>query len=195
MTCIIGMVDKKNDCVWIGGDSLGSNGFTKEVQQQPKIFKHEVFKNVIMGGTTTFRHLDILRYDETLFNEVDFYKKTELDHKYMVTKFIPNIMKAFKDGVLDTEEKNRGGNFIIGAGNKLFEIQEDYSVLEPKSGFVSVGCGEYAAHASLFTTENTDLTIPERIQLALCAAEFCCCGVQRPFKIINTKDEAEIVIS
>ena len=28
MTCIVGFVDKKNDCVWMGADSLGSNGYT-----------------------------------------------------------------------------------------------------------------------------------------------------------------------
>ena len=43
MTCIIGFVDKKNDCVWMGADSLGSNGYTKSVNTQPKVFHHDVF--------------------------------------------------------------------------------------------------------------------------------------------------------
>lgn len=31
MTCIVGFVDKINNGVWIGGDSLGSNGYSKSV--------------------------------------------------------------------------------------------------------------------------------------------------------------------
>lgn len=194
MTCIIGMIDKKNDCVWMGADSLGSDGFTKAIQSQPKVFRNKVFTNVVMGSTCTFRHIDLLKYSEELFNEADFYKETELDHEYMVTKFIPKVIKLFKDGIPSIEEIERGGNFLVGAKNQLFEIQGDYSVLQPSNGFCAVGCGEYAAEASLFTTEGMRIEIPERIQIALKAAESCCCGVQRPFKIINTKDNEEIVI-
>lgn len=194
MTCIIGMVDKENDCVWMGADSLGSNGFTKTIQEPPKVFKNKIFSNVVMGSTSTFRHIDLLKYSEDLFAEADFYKNTDLSHEYMVTKFVPNIMKLFKEGLPSYDEKERGANFLVGAKNKLFEIQCDYSVLQPQTGFCSVGCGEYAAEASLFTTENMDIPVPERITLALKAAESCCCGVQRPFKIINTKDSTEIII-
>lgn len=194
MTCIIGMIDKKNDCVWIGGDSLGSNGFTKAVESQPKIFRNKIFKNVVMGSTSTFRHIDLLKYSDTLFNELDLYKDTKLDHEYMVTKFVPNIIQLFKDGLISESETNRGANFIVGAKNKLFEVQCDYSVLEPERGFTAVGCGEYAANASLFTTEGMKMSIPDRIKLALQSAESCCCGVQRPFLIMNTKDDKIITI-
>ena len=194
MTCIIGMIDKENDCVWIGGDSLGSNGYTKATQSQPKIFKNKIFKNVAMGSTGTFRHIDLLKYSDKLFDEIDMYKNTELNHEYMVTKFIPNVITLFKEGIIDSDEKNRGGNFIIGAGNKLFEIQTDYSVLEPLLGFCSVGSGEDIAMGSMITTKDMGLTVPQRIELALKAAEECSCGVQRPFTIINTKDEEIIVI-
>ena len=33
------------------------------------------FTNVLIGGTTTFRHLDLLKYSESLFDEIDWYKK------------------------------------------------------------------------------------------------------------------------
>jgi len=195
MTCIIGYLDKKNDCVWIGGDSLGSNGYTKAVEQQPKVFRNEIFKNVIMGSTSTFRHIDLLKYTPDLFNEIDFYKNTTLDHKYMVTKFVPKIITLFKNGLVSESEQNRGANFIIGAGNRLFEVQQDYSVLVPELGFCSVGCGEYVAMGSLLTTQNDDIDIPTKIEIALSAAENYCCGVQRPFRIINSKDEKEIIIT
>lgn len=194
MTCIIGMLDKKNDCVWMGGDSLGSNGLTKTVQSSPKIFKNKVFTNVVMGSTSTFRHIDLLKYSKDLFDEVDFYKNTIIDHEYMVTHFVPKVITLFDKGFICSNIEDKGGNFIVGAKNRLFEIQVDYSVLEPESGFVSVGCGKNSAIASMFTTEGMKLDIPKRIELALMSAEYSCCGVQRPFRIINTKDDTEIII-
>ena len=195
MTCIIGYVDKKENCVWMGADSLGSNGFTKSVENQPKVFKNSIFKNIIMGSTSTFRHIDLLKYSDKLFEEIDWYKKTELDHKYMVTKFIPNLIKLFDEGIKSEIDKAKGANFIIGVGTKLFEIQQDYSVLEPLDEYASVGCGEYAAFGSLYSTKNLDISISEKIKIALESAEHHICGVQRPFRIINTKDDKEIVIS
>ncbi len=195
MTCIIGFVDKENDCVWIGADSLGSNGVTKTVNKNPKIFHNEIIKCVIIGGTTSFRHLDLLKYSITLFSEIDVLKHTEIDHKYMATQFIPNAIELFDKGIKDNAPESKGANFIVGVKNKLFEIQGDYSVLEPNDGITAVGCGESHAMGSLYTTfRNTDMTIPKKIEIALEAAEHYCCGVQRPFRIINTKDEIEIII-
>lgn len=195
MTCIIGIIDKENDCVWIGGDSLGSDGHTKAVESQHKVFRNKEFRNVIMGSTSTFRHIDLLKYSNKLFDEIDTYKNPRLDHEYMVTKFIPNVITLFKDGLISELEINRGASFIVGAKNKLFEIQNDYSVLEPSLGFCSVGCGFAVAMGSMTTTKDMDMTIPKRIELALKSAEECCCGVQRPFVIMNTKDEEIIVIN
>lgn len=194
MTCIIGYIDKKNDCTWIGGDSLGSDGFIKAVQTPSKVFRNKTFDNVVMGSTSTFRHIDLLKYSDKLFDEIDMYKKVELNHEYMVTKFIPKLITLFKEGMVCEAEIDRGANFLIGADNKLFEIQGDYSVLEPTLGFTAVGCGEYSAMGSLVTTKDMDMSIEDKIRLALESAEQNCCGVQRPFKIINTKDDKEIII-
>lgn len=196
MTCIIGYLDKKNDCVWMGCDSLGSNGYTKSVEHQAKAFKNSVFDDVVIGSTSTFRHIDLLKYSKDLFDEIDKYKGTEIDHEYMVTKFIPRVMSLFQNGIKSEAEADRGANFIVGAKNKLFEIQHDYSVLEPELGFCAVGCGEAVAMGSLLTTNKMadNLTVPKRIEMALEAAEQYCCGVQRPFRIINTKDDTVIDI-
>lgn len=192
MTCIIGFVDKENDCVWMGADSLGSNGYTKSVNTQHKVFHHDVFKNVIMGSTTTFRHIDLLKYSENLFPEIDFYKKKEIDHKYMVKTFIPNLITLFRNNIPSESETNRGANFLLGAKNQLFEVQNDYSVLVPEHGFTAVGCGENVAMGSLITTTNyfsDNLSPVDHILFALRATADVCCGVQGPFVIINTMND------
>ncbi len=195
MTCIIGYFDKENDSVWIGGDSLGSNGYTKAVQNSSKVFRNDTLKDVIMGSTSTFRHIDLLKYSENLFDKLETYEPPEINHKYMVTKFIPKVRSLFKDGICFENDMNKGATFIIGAKNKLFKIQDDYSVLEPQLGFCSVGCGEDIAMGSLITTKDMDMDIPKKIELALSSAEQHSCGVQRPFRIINTVTEEEIIIN
>lgn len=166
LTCIIGFTDRENNISWIGGDSLGSDGYIKATEMPSKVFRNETFTNVLIGGTTTFRHLDLLKYSESLFDEIDWYKKANIDHKYMVTKFIPKVIELFKDGIIGEPETKRGGNFIVATPGKIFEVQPDYSVLEPELGICSVGCG----------------------------AEQYCCGVQRPFRILCTDGSDEIVI-
>lgn len=194
MTCIIGFTDRKSGASWIGGDSLGSNGYVKSVEMPAKVFRNELFKNVLIGGTTTFRHLDLLKYSEDLFDEIDSLKKTEIDHKFMVTKFIPKVIKLFEDGVVGEEKKDRGGNFIVVTPHRVFEVSNDYSVLEPESGMCAVGSGNEVAMGSLLTTQNMDIAPPDRIILALEAAEQYCCGVQRPFRILCTDGREEIVV-
>lgn len=196
MTCIIGMLDKENDCVWMGADSLGSNGYSKSVERHPKVFRYKERDDTIMGSTSTFRQIDLLKYDTTLFDKCDKYENKEVDHEYMVTKFIPKLQKLFEDGGIE-ETKNgikSAGNFLIGIKNQLFEVQSDYSVLSSIDGYSSVGCGEDFAVGSLYTTEKTELSCSERIIKALESAEHHSPGVQRPFIILNTKDDKVITI-
>ena len=194
MTCIIGFADRKNNVSWIGGDSLGSNGYTKSTEMPSKVFRNDVFNNVLIGGTTTFRHLDLLKYSDGLFSEIEWYKGTEVDHKFMVTKFVPRVISLFKDGIVSETETNKGGNFIVATPGKIFEVQDDYSVLEPELGMCAVGCGEDVAMGSLLTTKDFDMSPEERVIKALEAAERYCCGVQRPFHILCTDGRDEIII-
>ena len=194
MTCIIGFADSGNGVSWIGADSLGCDGRTKSSEMPPKVFRNETLPAVLLGGTTSFRHLDLLKYAENLFDEIDLYKKTEIDHKFMVTKFIPRVISLFKDGVVGEDEKERGGNFLVAVPGRLFEVQSDYSVLEPELGLCAVGCGEEVAMGSLLTTEAMDMPPRERIVIALEAAERYCCGVQRPFRVLCTDGSDEIII-
>lgn len=184
----------------MGGDSLGSDGYSQAVNLAGKVFHNDILNNVVIGGTSTFRHLDLLKYSKNLFPEVDKYKlekgEITIDHKYMVTSFIPNVIALFQSGVVSEVDKNRGGNFLIGINGSLFEIQTDYSVLEPQDCYSAVGCGELCAKGSLYTTTKymkDNLTPKEHILYALEAAEKTMCGVKRPFVIINSKGEKEII--
>ena len=95
-------------------------------------------------------------------------------------------------GLSASQKQKRGGNFIVATPGKIFEVQPDYSVLEPELGICSVGCGEDVAMGSLITTLDFDMTPQEKIIKALEAAEQYCCGVQRPFRILCTDGSDEV---
>ena len=47
MTCIIGFTDKERGVSWIGGDSLGSNGYTKSSELSANVRKEAM---ITMNG-------------------------------------------------------------------------------------------------------------------------------------------------
>ena len=49
MTCIVGVLDKKEDCVYIGADSLGSNGYHQ------LLFKSGNSIGAAIGGNSTIK--------------------------------------------------------------------------------------------------------------------------------------------
>lgn len=201
MTCIVGFTDKKNNVTWMGGDSLGSNGYSQDLNLAGKVFHNDILTNVVVGGTSTFRHLDLLKYSKNLFPEVDKYKlekkEITIDHKYMVTSFIPNVIALFQTGIVSETDKDRGGNFLIGINGNLFQVQPDYSVLETPECYDAVGCGALSAKGSLYATtkNNPDFTPEQHILCALEAAEKAMCGVKRPFIVINSNGESKTIIN
>lgn len=187
MTCIVGLVD--NGITYLGGDSLGSNGWSKTVYTQRKVFHSEDTKELIIGLSGTF-NFQALEY-EKLLNETKLLKG-EIDRKYLITEFIPNLKTIVnkynsnknKDG-LDQME----GSLLFGYKDTLFEIQCDYSLLESTNKYLSCGSGEYFALGSLASTEGMSLKPIERIHKALQAASKFDSGVAPPFYIINTEND------
>lgn len=185
MTAVVGFVDKKTGNVWVGADSCASNGTNKYINAAPKVFRSRKEPWIVMGGTTSFRHLDLLQYASDLF---DGCGKT-LTHQFMVESFVPRVIKLFQDGVVSEEKEDRGGSFIVAAPGKLFAVQEDFSVIECLEGIHAVGQGAEVALGSLVTTLDMDNFLPrDKVLLALRAAEHLCTGVNGPFNILCVSD-------
>lgn len=186
MTCIVGLLD--NGVTYMGGDSLGSNGYSKMVRRDRKIFKLKDTPNAIAGYTTSYRMGQLLMYSNGLIDKRD---EPNINHEYMVTHFIPNVIKIFENGGFnktDNGEKS-GGIFLVAYKDKLFKIESDYQVAEAIEKYNACGCGEDFALGSLKTTEDMDLTPIERIHLALQSASKFAVGVAPPFYIINTDND------
>lgn len=156
MTCIIAHNDGVSS--FIAGDKLGSNGFTKTVQTEPKVFEKEFIKLhddgltrtkevMALGYTTSFRMGQLLNYNLNLPEQ----DASQTFSQYLVLKVIPIIRQMFKEewGARDASQDVGGGQFIILHNHTIYEVQEDFSVLQPKTRITAVGSGTYHAIAAM----------------------------------------------
>lgn len=169
MTCIIAYTDGKQS--FIAGDKLGSNGFTKSIQTEPKVFEKEFIKIdetglnrtkevMAMGYTSSFRMGQLLTYNLELPEQ----KGNQSFSQYLVLEVIPRIRSLFKEewGARDTSQDVGGGQFIILHNHTIYEVQGDFSVLQPKTQITAVGSGTYHAIAAMqaFIEVQSESKIP-----------------------------------
>jgi ATP-dependent protease HslVU (ClpYQ) peptidase subunit len=174
MTCIVGIVESGQ--VWIGGDSVGSDGWVNVSRSDPKVFHNGDF---LIGFTSSFRMGQLLRYSFTppvIGEDQDVFG-------YMVTSFVNSMRECFKAGgfARKESEEEKGGQFLVGYRGRLFEICSDYQVGEIADGYDAVGCGYQVALGSLYSTCGA--MSADRVRIALEAAEKFCGMVRSPFVV------------
>ena len=205
MTCIIGYLDRISNTGYIAGDSARCNF---ETGYQDTVFHSKVFisvshPDILIGATTSFRHIDLLKY----YDIFEGLKSSEnLDHLFMVKNVVPRVHDLF--GNCWTGESNNGANVIIVTPHALFEIQPDYSVISPSTNYTAVGIGAPYAMASLHTSDihpridrlsyNEYLDkhserIEEDIAVAMKCAEKYVVGVHAPFLMLSTDGHHKIL--
>lgn len=181
MTCIVALKHKNK--IYMGADTYGSNGYTgSSYISNPKCFITDEF---IIGCTTSFRIIDLLRY------ELHVPKVHDDEHndpdKFMRTHFIKAVRKCLKDNGFITINNNKesAGNFLVGYRGNIYEILNDFAVLNKPEYGSSVGSGELAACGSLWTTRNMKMKPTERIKAALESAVAVNSGVRGPFIMLE----------
>jgi ATP-dependent protease HslVU (ClpYQ), peptidase subunit len=196
MTCIVGLADRGT--VWIGRDSAGtSDSGIQTIHTDRKVFLlnppdqpeyNEKKPTIAMGGTTSYRFLDLLQYKL----EVPLYDPTMPPKKYLVTAFVDAIRACLKSSGYDKKDEGeeQGGVCILGWQGKLYHIFDDYQVGEPIIGYHAVGGGASIALGAMFATQNQDLSPENRIQIALQAAAMICSSVRPPFIIEKIESKA-----
>ncbi|MFA5489194.1 MAG: hypothetical protein WC284_08245 [Candidimonas sp.] len=181
MTCIVGIAH--DGIVYIGGDSCWSNYWIRSIHDdQPKIFKNG---QTVIGSTGSSRMCDLLKYK---FSAPRYIDGDDIDD-YLRTTFIDSVIDCFrKNGFLSNSDDGtyKGGNFIVGIKNRLFEIQSDFSVLNCPSWGCASGSGYISAMGSLHTTRYHKNPI-QRVFLALDASSNISSGVSGPFIYTSTE--------
>lgn len=195
MTCIVGVLDKKEDCVYVSADSLGSNGYHQLLFKNRKVFKAKDNTNVLMAISGDYKLQNILSVEDNLIEEIK-HLKNEVNFEHIVKYTSLKIMNlADKYYCLRNKEGDRsiGGDVIFAYKNQLYIIECNGQVMEPEDEYIAGGSGGDFSIAVL--SQNTDKPTIDRIKEALEAAEKHGCGIKRPFYIMNTKNDEIITIN
>jgi len=179
MTCIVGLVDKKN--VWMGCDSAGVANWTLIIRSDKKVFRNGPY---LLGFTESFRMGQLLQYTF----KPPSYAGNNI-HRFIATTFVDAVRELLSKGGVSTKINNeeRGGTFLIGFRGTLLKIYSDYQVQESSDHWDACGSGEDTAHGSLFTSRTWSPR--KRILTALRAAEHSNVGVRGPFRVYCLKKE------
>lgn len=192
MTCIVGITDGKN--VWIGGDSAGVEGVNLTMHADEKVFRRIGEPNIvwIFGFTTSFRMGQLIHYDLCL-PKIEEDDRLDL-HRFMVKKFIPALKDCLSAGGWQAkkDEREQGGQFIVGILGELFSIEDDYQVGKPARQYHAVGSGASVALGALYASKRSKQNAKRRILIALEAAEAFNTGVRGPFKILEIGTERSV---
>lgn len=189
MTCIVGLVSEGK--VFIGGDSAGARSTSDWVPSdyievaEPKVFASS---EMVIGYTTSFRMGQLLKHSL----KVPSVKTDDL-MSYLCVDFVDAVRECMRVGGFGKIKDVRSeevGVFLVGLRGRLFQIQDDFAVIESTCGYDSVGCGANYAKGALFASRGTILSVlvhsaTDRIQMALRAAEEHSAGVRAPFRIMS----------
>jgi ATP-dependent protease HslVU (ClpYQ) peptidase subunit len=182
MTAIAGMVAANGD-VYIGADSAGvdTNSLDITVRSDDKVFL--VGDRFLIGGTTSFRMLQILQY------KLDIPAQTikQTDMEYMVCTFIDAVKKCFKDDNFES----KATHFLVGYKGVLYTIFANWQVGVAANQFDACGCGAPYVLGAMFANEK--LKPEDRIRKSLLAAATFSAGVCGPFKVLKLPSEKSLV--
>lgn len=180
MTVIAGVVDGGK--VWMGCDSLGSNGWLHAWNlRDKKIFTVGPF---LVGTCGTPRVAQLLRYKLGLQDD-----SRKSAHEFMCVDFVDRIRQILGENGAKRQENSVDetpsySSMLVGYRGELFTVQGDFQVCQRKEPFDAVGCGADYALASLYeTTGLKDCTPKKRIERALKCAEVFSAGCRGPFTV------------
>lgn len=187
MTCIVGFVHQNQfgqKQVYMGGDSSGLSGWDLTQRKDPKVF---YVGKVVIGFTSSFRMGQILQHS---FVPPDRTPGEDL-YQYMCTRFIDEVRKVLHTKGF-TERKNdreEGGQFLVGIEGRLFNVGSDFQVGENIHGFDAIGCGgSQAVGALAVLSALPNLAAKDVVLNALKIAEVFSGGVRGPFNVVSTMD-------
>jgi hypothetical protein len=144
--------------------------------------------NAVIGYTSSFRMGQLLMYGTGLIDSRDAFQN-KIDHEYLVTKFIPNVIQLFENGGYSrtTNGEKSGGSFLFCYKDKLYQISSDFQFGESIWKYDACGSGEDFALGSLHSTEDKIDDPVIRVRMALQAASQFSVGCAPPYYILNTR--------
>lgn len=176
MTCIVGIAHEGK--IILGADSAGVGGLDLRIRKDRKVFLNG---ELILGGTSSFRMLQLLQFNLTPPPIIEGQEP----FAYAVKALVPEIRSTLKTGGYATVVNGRdeGGIFIVGFRGCLFTVHSDFQVAECIDDITAVGCGEGYAMGAMHALAGADPMV--RLQAGLDAAATFSAGVSGPFHFVE----------
>lgn len=182
MTCIVGIAHE--GAIYLGGDSIASNLYNADIVAQPKVFARD---GLVFGYTSSFR------FGQLLEHALDVPARLADER---TEAFVFRLCNAIRDCLREhgwmgkSEDRDAGGEAIVGVDGRLFVVQADFAAVESRRGFAAVGSGEgFALGALVATADWTDHR--HRVVTALRAAATLAAHVRPPFTVITVPKGGE----
>lgn len=156
MTVIVGLKTDKE--VFLASDSAGSNSYVKD-DYGSKLFIKKLKRSyqkpidIAIGFTDCYRAGAVLGH---IFEPPCWNLDTPLT-TYLNSSFISALKQTFRENEVLLEKQNElpvGYNFLLAAAGRLFIVESNFAILEPQSGYASVGSGREYAIGALYATEG-----------------------------------------
>lgn len=178
MTCIIGYKDKNK--IYFGADSRTSCGHMGFTQTTKKVF---IKDNIIYGVSGHVRVKNIILYN---FYAPERRMGSTID-EYMNVEFLHCLRQCLIDNgfaeIQNNVEQFKETSILIGIAGHIYEISSNYSITEYIDDYQCIGSGEELSRGALHALEKIDMSIEDKITIALEAAARYDEGVAAPFYI------------
>lgn len=187
MSVVVAMKSKNG--VILGADSqitMGGVSKTSMCNSNYKIWHPNEYANIVIGSVGSVRELNIIKSTKDLIEEVRYIKK-DIDFDYIVNDLVSKMRKTVidKKAVEDDKKAFRfNNNYIIAIDDKLYQIQNDCSVIEIDS-YTAIGSGSNEALACL---HNNNGDVQESVVNAVKSAIKNDIYVGGPVIVTNTNE-------
>lgn len=182
MTCVVGMI-KRDGKLIMGADSVASDWLEKINLPTPKVLKRD---GLLIGACGEMTILQVIKYHLVIPKR----KQNEDDERYVVTKLVPALRKAFRENNITLKQDEKEffrGSLLIGCGKSIFQIECSFNVIRSTENFLCIGSGGVFARSSLLTSHIIPkMTTIERLRLALRVASKCARGVGGKLTIVES---------
>lgn len=181
MTCIVGIASGGK--VYMGADSLGSDGWSTRAYATPKLIR--VSERLLVGYASSYRAGNLLSL--LLRQDVDgILDDASYDAADRALDIVEAIRKVWAEGghLERKDARESAGDLLLGFDGHLFNVGTDLGVIESASGFDAIGSGFMVALGSLHTTGVIgagSISPSTRLTFALEAAADMVGGVGPPF--------------
>lgn len=187
MTTIVGVVD--GPTVYIGGDSLSSDGWRVDSRRDPKVFTNGPY---VIGFTDSWRMGQILN---VAFTPTEPPADGSL-WRFMAGPFIKQVREALKANgwAKKDNERESGGRFMVGVHGRLFNVDSDFHVAETAHPYDAIGGGYLVALGALSAITRCASLFGGRacVEVALQAAAQHTASCREPWTILRSNQPEEV---